>query len=621
MKNQITLAFILIFLFLAFAGVGNALYTDFTVVRCRNVSGTGQTCYGWDRILDSQTLNGTLSVYNNDDPITKGGWAGTGAPSALYNNETGFIVDTDPYFNSNWSNFSIIETSTDNILCFEINDTVDSCNGGWKWKVDIGVFGTGVAFTCSNDGDGYVYYNGATYTLITGDSLGTHNFCLWYNTTNNVMHAKVDTVTLITNSANALTANRRIAFDSASASGLRYGNIRFWNYTVYGLETSPNSTGGGGGTPSNPSWVYPSVANQHNNTNITINISHSANTNIRYWIYVNNAPYYINVTQTGDNATGGFYHSWTTNFTDGEYNLSASVQNISSGLYSSNITRTFYIDTVSPIITFQANNNFSVDNSTIISPYLKNLSINLTFFDTYLYQLIINITNSTGQSAFNYSNMSITSGQTTYNFSRLIDISSWSIGNYTIKLAVGDSHTAREWGDKVEVISGLDYIRYKTPEKNDIRIKSDTLPLSKKTTKQKDRYTFEFDYFFAKETYSFFIESINPIQYLPSSKATKSPHFVVLGGDGIKGNWIDFDEFDLSKEDYTVEKIDDYTYKITISSKGKKSFKFKSIGGLNIIEQHYKLRLGSVLNIWVKDSEDGKGLNSTATLSPGITFI
>ncbi len=364
-----------------------------------------------------------------------------------------------------------------------------------------------------------------------------------------------------------------------------------------------------------PTIVAPTPAdNANNNTNVTLNVTHSTvNNDVRYYLYfgdsstlTENDYYYFNVTRNGSE-----YSSFVTNVSvDGIYYWKYKVQNVSSGIFSANTTqRTWTLDTTNPTISFGNNNNFSIDNSTIINSYLNNLSINILFFDTNLYQTLINITNSSGLTQYQILNTSITG--TTANYSRIVDISTWAVGDYTIRLSATDSHTAKEIYP-YDVITRLDYFRYTTEEGNVIKIKSDTLPLTKSTTKFKDRYDFGFNYLFQKDTYKFIIESYNKIDYIKDSGY--NAHFVIIGNNG-KGNWIDFEHPSLSAKDYVITKIDDYTYEVEITANGLKSFTFSSLGGLNTVEEHYKFKVGAVIDVWVFDGENYPNqINATATI-------
>ena len=356
------------------------------------------------------------------------------------------------------------------------------------------------------------------------------------------------------------------------------------------------------------------VDNSHNNTNVTLRVTHSTeNNDVSYYLYFGESTptdetdlVLEDVTRSGDE-----FRNFTTVVGDGTYFWKWKVRNTTSGLFSANTTeRTLIIDTVTPTITLGSNNNFSSDNSTVLNPYLQNLSIDISFFDTFLFQTLINITNSTDQSPFSILNISM-GGATTANYTRTIDISSWAIGDYTIKLSAIDSHTSTKIPD-YDIMTGLNYFRYTTEEGNIIKIKSNNFNLfTKSTTKLKDRYDFEFNYLFQQDTYKFTIESYNKIDYLENSDY--KAHFVIMGNNG-RGNWIDFENPNLARKDYIVTKIDDYTYEVEITANGIKSFTFSSLGGLNLEEQHFLLKLGAVIEVWVFDEETGEGLNATATI-------
>ncbi len=367
------------------------------------------------------------------------------------------------------------------------------------------------------------------------------------------------------------------------------------------------------GIPATPTIIVPSPAdNSNNNTNVTLNVSHSTVINdVRYYLYFGDTTpltetdlIYNNVTRNGTE-----YSEWFTDVPDGVYYWKFRVQNTSNGLFSSNTSeRTWTLDTVTPTISILANTTFKIDNSTIRSSYINDLSINISFFDLNLYQTLINITNSTDESVYSILNTSITG--TTANYSRVIDIGSWAVGNYTIKLVATDSHTTDSIND-YDIRTGLNYFRYTTEEGNIIKITSDTMPLTRRTTKYEDRYDFEFNYLFQKDTYKFTVESYNKIDYIDDSEY--KAHFVIMGSDG-RGNWIDFENPYLNSKDYKVTKIDDYIYEVEVTANGIKSFTFSSIGGLNKVEEHYKLRVGAVIDVWVYDGEDyPTQVNTTVT--------
>ncbi len=447
-------------------------------------------------------------------------------------------------------------------------------------------------------------------------------FCIYWNGTTTIFHMDNGTdqiyiVPIYTpwTSANPLAGGTNFQIHGISYSGDYFiDNIRFFNYTTLGdkgITAAPPSV-----ATSTPTIIHPSPANNaNNNTNQTFNVSHpTTNNDVRYYLYFGTSTPLAESDLIYDNVTrnGSEFSQWTTNVGDGIYYWKWRVQNTTNGAFSLNTTeRTWTLDTVSPTITLGNNNNFSSDNTTIISNYLRNLSIDISFFDTNLYQTLINITNEDGESVWQRLNTSITG--TTVNFSETINISNFPIGDYIVKLIATDSHTAQRI-DPYDVKTGLSYFRYTTKEGNIIKIISDTLPLTKKTTKFKDRYTFDFNYLFQKDTYKFIIESYNKITYLPSSE---HPAHFVIWGDNMRGNWLDFGG--INKKDITVTKIDDYIYEVEITANGIKNFKFSSLGGLNTVEEHYLLRIGAVIDMWVYD-EDNPPDQINATVSSGTQY-
>ena len=113
---------------------------------------------------------------------------------------------------------------------------------------------------------------------------------------------------------------------------------------------------GGVSATTAPTIIAPSPAdNSNNNTNVTLNVSHTTTQNdVRYYLYfaestpLDEGDFYIfNETRTGDE-----YKSFLTNVSDGTYHWKWKVQNITDGIFSGNTTeRTLIIDTVSPTIT------------------------------------------------------------------------------------------------------------------------------------------------------------------------------------------------------------------------------------------------------------------------------
>ena len=378
------------------------------------------------------------------------------------------------------------------------------------------------------------------------------------------------------------------------------------------------------GAPTTPTIIIPSPAdNSNNNTNVTLNVTHdTVNNDVRYYLYFGTGStltesdlIFTNVTR---NVTE--HSEWTTGVADGTFFWKFRVQNISGdGIFSANTTqRTLIIDTVIPTVTFNANNFFKTDNSTQITSYFDNATLDLSFFDINLGggQTLINITNSSGQSKFSIHNTSISG--TTANYSQIINISTWTIGNKTITIAMGDSHT----GNTIEqygVKEGFTYLEYDTTEGIKIRITTLESMLgvqSISTTKLEDRYKFNFNFWTDKTSTTFRLTSTRKLIYLKDS--SYNGHFVTFSGKGISGNWIDFESIGLTKGNYEITKVDDFTYDITIKGINQDNFEFESIGGLNTVENDYRFELTAVVNITAYNPVTNRTIPFTSVFN-GVT--
>ena len=320
-------------------------------------------------------------------------------------------------------------------------------------------------------------------------------------------------------------------------------------------------------------------------------------------------PFLFNVTATGEG-----HRTFLTNFSDGVYTYDCFIQNITNGLFSNEVSRTLTINTNIPTITLLTNNNWKTDNTTILSPFIHNLTVNISFADdNSLFETAINFTFENGTSYFLIHNTSLT-GNTTDNISITIDISSFPLGNYTLQLAASDPHTNEVIGD-YKTKEGLfnNYLEYETEEGITIRIETLESILgirSVSTTKQKDRYSFKWEFWNEKTTAKFRVTSSQPLQYIQSKY---NAHLVTL--NGMKGNWIDFDSLGLKPGNYEVIRVDEYTYDITIKGVNLKTFEFNSIGGLNLVQNDYKIQLGAVIDVWVFNQGNGLAINFTANLT------
>lgn len=339
----------------------------------------------------------------------------------------------------------------------------------------------------------------------------------------------------------------------------------------------------GEGEVSNPSFSNPTPDDDStHNTNQTINCTHNG-TDIRYYLFVNDIPYYFNVTESG---TG--YFNWTTNFTDGTYEYSCMVQNITTGGsgYSSNVTRTLIIDTTNPIITLNADNSFNGSNVSTTNQYADYIFFNITITDeTELNSFLVNVTQN-GISYYNFTNLTLTN-LLVYNFTKNISTSAWPAGVYDVNVTVSDAHTASAIKD-YDISQFLNRITFDTEENNEISIYGGGA-YSTKYNKKKDRYEFGFNYLTEKTERTFTVKAKNKIKYLPQSKY--KAHFVIWNPTTKSGNWIDFEGIGA---DYIITKVSDKEYDITFKNlKGSKEIMVKSIGGVNVVDQYYQLYVGN----------------------------
>ena len=536
-----------------------------------------------------------------------------------------FPAGTWPINNDNRC-FSIWVNKTDNTGTQML--VVESESGGGFFRFYAPPTGSiiGVSYDNTHEQTGTLEIGIGKWSLVTvGYNNETNNITVWINGTKD---RDIDTSGEAPLSTNSETMG--IGNEVAEGGGLngQLDEFNVWNRSCTQADVTELWNNGAGsfypftvlGAAATPIIVPPSPAdNSHNNTNVTLNVTHSTTQNdVSYYLYFGDSTpldeqdlYQNNVTRTGDE-----YRQFTTNVSDGTYYWKWRVQNTTDGTFSGNTTeRTLIIDTVTPTITLQSSNFFASDNSTKINNYFANGTLNISFFDTFLSggQTLINITNSTDESGFAIHNTSITI--TTVNISKILDISTWSLGNYTVSLSAADSHTLNAI-EQYDVKQGFTYLEYTTTENIEIRITTLENLLgvrSISTEKLKDRYKFNFNFWNAKTDTTFRLTSNERLVYLKDSEY--NGHFVSFSSTTIGGNWIDFNMLGLNKNNYEITKIDDYTYDITIKNINENEFEFNSIGGLNVIKEDYQFEITSIVNITAYDQILNKSLSFTSILN------
>ena len=346
----------------------------------------------------------------------------------------------------------------------------------------------------------------------------------------------------------------------------------------------PFSEFGGGvpptsGAPAVPVFVFPTPAdNAVNNSNQTINFTHGG-TDVQFYLWVNESLFFDNITgvATGD---GSLYVNFTTNFSDGNYLYKIAVQNITNGLFSSNVSRTFTLGSIPPTLTLNSNNLFLGDNSTIVYADFGWLNITLTD-DSDLDSFLINITRKgTNEVMFNFTNDTLT-GFKVYTFEYNLSTLPFINGTYIVDVWGSDTHTAFQINNYGYTTKNRE-INYDTAEGNHIQISTNE-DAATKTTKSKDRYDFEFT-FADKEikTREFTLKANVKIKYINGSRY--KAHFVIRQKGAREGNWVDFEGLSGIP---TVIKVNDWEYKIIFDNVPDK-VTFNSIGGLNFVNKVYE---------------------------------
>ena len=338
------------------------------------------------------------------------------------------------------------------------------------------------------------------------------------------------------------------------------------NETVLSCFTVQNSI------PSTPVILSPI----NNQTNHTININYYAidfdNDILTYSIYINNT---LNITTT-DNIT-----NWKAS--SGTYNLFVSVSdgiNISS---SNNIN--FTLDNIIPIIQTTIPNE---DNS---SEYINNYNITLTSLftdnrDLYSYNITLYTNNS---NIILWNDFSLISGETK-SYSKLCNNTLFPNVIIREEIVLCDSHTNKEIKEAYYIEEKYNEIIYNF-DGTIIKIRDITnKSIATKTTKEKDRYNFNFQYLDNIPIKKYELIS-NDIVYLKNSKY--KGHFVISNK-----YWLDFEQ----KGDVKVF-LENDKYTIYVFNNDK-NINFKSIGELNCITEHYTFELLQPIIIKVRTTAE-----------------
>ncbi len=309
----------------------------------------------------------------------------------------------------------------------------------------------------------------------------------------------------------------------------------------------------------NMSHKYPDN-NTHFNDTASFNITATANTT-----YGMNCTLHINGTlnQTMSNIPAGaaeliFNLTYNgSNQLQETYNITC----VNDDTIASLAPWIYYIDNVNPTIVSDA--GFTANQKAVFN----SLTGYINYTDEFLYS--INITFN-GSALFNQTDGF--SGFYQYNFSE--NVENYTEGVYSIWTEACDGHTGLS----------IDDFSYTKTDKElkygfdgdfiNIYPKDKELFASVNTEKLEDRYTFEFS---SKSGFSssttFVLESSNVIDLVDDSDYMA--HFVI---PSLK-KWIDFEN--VNSKSYSIKKVSDYKYEITLIGLKGNSVTFNSIGELN----------------------------------------
>lgn len=319
---------------------------------------------------------------------------------------------------------------------------------------------------------------------------------------------------------------------------------------------------------------YP-IDNNSYNSNI-INFTQTVtivNNSVNCSLFINNK---LNESVIYSNFTNKSY-SFVLNYANKQFltpieiNYSISCKSLINNNTYNTTTSTFYLDRVKPIITTNFNN---------LSVYFKNnlnVNINLTD-DFYLHSINISIDD---KQIYGNDSLSGTSYSLNFNY----NISNLTAQLHNLSIRAADGHTANEIMD-YKVSRGIfnNYLKYSWKNENKfIKISNNDGSIfdTFTTTKQKDRYVWDFEPSNLKNNYDFIIESSDKIRII-NDESTYLKSWIIFDD-----KWMDFDLFSENST-ININKLNDKSVKVTISNiKNPKKQSYHSIGDLNIIYMNY----------------------------------
>jgi hypothetical protein len=343
-------------------------------------------------------------------------------------------------------------------------------------------------------------------------------------------------------------------------------------------------------SPTNPDiWNFPSTTPYSSAQNITFNWSRCAdedNSTLIHYLYL------INESETRQISVGN-ESNWTSDF-ESTQRLNYTIGCTDGKDWAANSTvRQFLIDWTNPLISIGTNdtlhsNNIRVDKSK------QNITSLSTFSDDNLFSIRINITNSTGDHVYNFTKNNL--NQSSYTHNSVVDITDWPLGEYSIFRQAWDDHTKNSWQpEKITKDANLLKIDDIIIECSTCEPKTDLI----QTKQEKDRVTFEFQ-----------TNIQGPKDYLLTCpEPLMRRHLSKYNGHFICGrHWIDFEN--ENDQEVTIEfQKGAHTAKIRTDAT-----KFRSVGGLNQVNQTYSFNISASVMVSIRDAYDNSSIDFTAEI-------
>jgi len=412
----------------------------------------------------------------------------------------------------------------------------------------------------TGDGNDYV----ASGEAVVSDKL--HNFTLVYNTSNSYLYFNNGDTNSVTAAEASEITNFTISITSEHTIGFNLTYLAIYNCSL----GAP--AGAGDTTPPTIAIANPTNNSYTNTLPLSFEITASDDLETTLGCSLGNESQQLD----SDTFTSGVQNTLSYNPTNAERDITFNITcwDNSDNNNSASLVWNVSIDTINPVMSIHY-----VTQGRDYDKRIENISYALECSDNYLYTLNTTFFN-VSQQIESEQNITYTETRLTQNSS--FDLTNVALGSYSINFSCSDSHTLREINDyDVRVNNTQKRIEFKDEDTEIVitLVSSDKFYTPKRIQYQKqgDRYSFEFGKA-ERQDFIFEIRSNKNIKYLKDTGF--NAHFVT------GRNWIDFENGDKDFYLRNVNKLNDYTYRITINTD---TLDFMSIGGLNIVTQQLNI--------------------------------